>query len=267
VVLTAVRGALGFLSRLPVGHSERAWDAFVGTPAAFPLAGYVVGGLVALPFLAAGLLPAPVVAAAYLGSVVLVTGVNHADGLADLGDAAVVHGDPHKRRDVMRDTTVGVGAVLALGSVLLALALAAVAAAGLRPLIAVALVLAAEVGAKLAMATLACIGRPSHDGFGSTVIDGNGPRQLFASLAVALPAALVAVPATAIAVITGPLLAVGLSRWADHRLDGVGGDVFGAANELTRTVALHVGVAAWSLFGGVWSVPLGDMGVLAWTLS
>ncbi|GCF14352.1 adenosylcobinamide-GDP ribazoletransferase [Haloarcula mannanilytica] len=267
MVLTAVRGALGFLSRLPVGHSERAWEAFVGTPAAFPLAGYVVGGLMALPFLTAGLLPAPVVAAAYLGSVVLVTGVNHADGLADLGDAAVVHGDPAERRDAMRDTTVGVGAVLALGTVLLALALAALAVAGLRPLIAVALVLAAEVGAKLAMATLACIGRPSHDGFGSTVIAGNGPRRLVASLAVAVPAAVVAVPATAIAVITGPLIAVGLSRWADRQLGGVGGDVFGAANELTRAVALHASVAMWSLFGGVWSVPVGRWGVLAWTLS
>ncbi|MDS0220613.1 adenosylcobinamide-GDP ribazoletransferase [Haloarcula sp. S1AR25-5A] len=266
MVLTAVRGALGFLSRLPVGHSERAWDAFVGTPAAFPLAGYVVGGLVAVPFLAVGLLPAPVVAAAYLGSVVLVTGINHADGLADLGDAAVVHGDPAERRDVMRDTTVGVGAVLALGTVLLALALAALAAAGLPPLVAVALVLAAEVGAKLAMATLACVGRPSHDGFGSTVIDGNGPRQLFASLTVALPAAIVAVPVTAVAVLTGPLLAVALSRWADRRLGGVSGDIFGAANELTRAVALHTGVAVWSLFGGVWPVSPGDMGVLAWTL-
>jgi len=267
VVLTAVRGALGFLSRLPVGHSERAWDAFVGTPAAFPLAGYVIGGLVALPFLAAGLLPAPVVAAAYLGSVILVTGVNHADGLADLGDAAVVHGDPAERREVMQDTTVGVGAVLALGAVLLALALAALAASGLRPLVAIALVVSAEVGAKLSMATLACIGRPSHDGFGATVIDGNGLCQLFVSLAVALPAAVVAVPATAVAVLTGPLIAVGLAHWATRRLGGVSGDVFGAANELTRAVALHVGIATWSLFGGVWSVSTGNMGVLAWTLS
>ncbi|GGK53392.1 adenosylcobinamide-GDP ribazoletransferase [Haloarcula sebkhae] len=265
MVLTAVRGALGFLSQLPVGHSEQAWDAFVETPAAFPLAGYVVGGLVALPFLAAGLLPAPVIAAAYLGTVVLVTGVNHADGLADLGDAAVVHGDPAERRDVMRDTTVGVGAVLALGTVLLALALAAVAVAGLPPLVAVSLALAAEVGAKLAMATLACVGRPSHEGFGSTVIDGNGPRHLVGSLAVALPAAVIAVPATTVAVLTGPLLALGLSRWADQRLGGVSGDAFGAANELTRATALHVGVAVWSLFGGIWSVPLVDWGVLAWT--
>ncbi|MDQ2073178.1 adenosylcobinamide-GDP ribazoletransferase [Haloarcula sp. H-GB4] len=267
MVLTAVRGAIGFLSRLPVGHSEQAWEAFVGTPAAFPLAGYVVGGLVAVPFLAVGLLPAPVVAAAYLGGVVLVTGVNHADGLADLGDAAVVHGDPEKRRDVMQDTTIGVGAVLALGTVLLALALAALAVARLPPLVAVSLVLAAEVGAKLAMATLACVGRPSHEGFGATVINGNGPGHLVSSLAAALPAAVVAVPAATVAVLTGPLLALGISGWADRRLGGVSGDAFGATNELARAAALHVGVAAWSLFGSVWSWSFVDWGVLTWTLS
>jgi len=95
------------------------------------------------------------------------------------------------------------------------------------------------------------------------VIDGNGPRRLVAALAVGLPAALIVVPATAAAVLTGPLLALCLAGWADRRLGGVSGDTFGAANELTRAVALHISVATWSLFGGVWPVPLGDMGVLA----
>jgi adenosylcobinamide-GDP ribazoletransferase len=255
MVLTAVRGALGFLSRLPVGHSEAAWDAFTATPAAFPLAGYVVGALVALPLLAAGVLPAPVVAAAYLAAVVLVTGVNHFDGLADLGDAAVVHGSPAERREVLRDTTVGVGAVLALGSVLVALALGALAVAALPPLVAVALVLASEVGAKLAMATLACLGTPSHEGFGATVLDGARPRDLLTPVAVTLPVAVLVVPATAVAVLAGLVVGAGLTRWAARTLDGVGGDVFGAANELARVVALHAAVAAWTL---------SDWGVLAW---
>ena len=121
-MISALRGALGFLTRLPVGHDEAAFDAFRARPAAFPLAGYVVGlpiaAAVALP------LPAPTGAFALVVAVVLVTGVNHADGLADLGDAAVVHGDPERRRAVMTDTTVGVGAVLALAVGLLGLALA-----------------------------------------------------------------------------------------------------------------------------------------------
>ncbi|WP_254274309.1 adenosylcobinamide-GDP ribazoletransferase [Haloarcula marina] len=250
MILHALRGALGFFSRLPVGHSERAWEAFTTSPTAFPLAGYVVGGLVAVPFLAADLLPAPVVAAGYLVALVVVTGVNHFDGLADLGDAAVVHGPPNKRREVMRDTTVGVGAVLALVTVLLALALAALAVAGLPPRGAVAVVLAAEVGAKLAMATLACLGRPSHEGFGSRILAGTRTRDLGWPVAVAVPAALLAAPATAVAVAVALLVAVVLGSWADRTLGGVGGDVFGAANELARVAALYAAVVAWTLFGG-----------------
>jgi len=255
VVLSALRGALGFLSRLPVGRSEDAWTAFTATPAAFPLTGYVVGGLVALPFLAVGVLPRSVVAAAALAAVVAVTGVNHADGLADLGDAAAVHGSPAERREVMRDTTVGVGAVLALGSVLLALALGLLAATTLPTLAAVAVVVASEVGAKLAMATLACLGEPSHEGFGATMLDGNGPADLLIALAAALPVAAVVVPVTAAALVAALVVALAVRRWARRALGGVGGDVFGATNELARAAASHSAVAAWHLLGGsVWTL-------------
>jgi len=250
VVLSALRGELGFLSRLPVGHDERAWRAFTATPAAFPLAGYVVGGLVALPFFAAGVLPGPVVAAAALVLLVAVTGVNHADGLADLGDAAAVHGTPQERREVMRDTTVGVGAVLALGTVLLGLALGLLAATTLPALVAVAVVAASEVGAKAAMATLACLGDPSHEGFGATMLDGNGPTDLLAALVAAAPIAVVVVPVTTVALAAALVVALLVRRWARQTLDGVGGDVFGATNELARVVALHSAVAAWHLLGG-----------------
>ena len=254
VVLSALRGALGFLSRVPVGHSEASWTAFTEMPAAFPLAGYVVGALVALPFLAVGLVPASVVAAAYLGSVVFVTGVNHADGLADLGDAAAVHGDASERREVMRDTTVGVGAVLALGTVLVTLALGGLAATTLPPLVAVAVVLASEVGAKLAMATLACLGTPSHEGFGAMMLDGNGPLDLLLAILVTLPVAVLALPATVVAVAVTVVVALAVRRWASTTLGGIGGDVFGATNELARVAALHSAVVAWHLLD--WGGPL-----------
>ncbi|MFB6169944.1 MAG: adenosylcobinamide-GDP ribazoletransferase, partial [Haloarculaceae archaeon] len=49
MVLSALRGAVGFLSRLPVGRREADWRAFRATPLAFPLAGYLLGALAALP--------------------------------------------------------------------------------------------------------------------------------------------------------------------------------------------------------------------------
>jgi adenosylcobinamide-GDP ribazoletransferase len=246
VVLTALRGAFGFLTRLPVGTDGRAWDAFRHRPYVLPLVGYPVGLLAGLPFLAP--LPAPTAAVAYLLAVYLLTGINHADGLADLGDGAVVHGGPDDRRAAMRDTAVGVGGVLAVGVGLVGLAAGAAAVATLPVREALGLVVAAEVGAKLSMATLAGHGRPSHDGLGSQVLGATRGEVGLAAM-LATPAALLAwpSPAAGAAVGVGPVVAVGLARWARRNLGGTSGDVFGASNELARAAGLHAGVVAWTL--------------------
>jgi len=264
VALTALRGALGFLSRLPVGHDEAAWNAFRATPTSFPLAGYVVGALAALPLLAPA--PAPTVALGYVAGVYLLTGVTHADGLADCGDAAAVHGDAARRREVLEDSDVGTGGALAVGVAVVGLALAGLALAGVGPsgwtaALAAAVVVAAEVGAKLGMATLVCRGTAPHEGLGSSLTGASEPRALWRPAALAVPAALAGWPVAAATGVGGPLwalptaaavvAAVGVAlvvgRWADRSLGGVSGDVLGAANELGRVAALHAGALAWSL--------------------
>lgn len=265
----AIRGALGFLTRLPVSHDGRAWVAFQGTPLAFPVAGYVVGALAALVLLAAAAVgaPAPVAAAAVLATCYLVTGINHLDGLADCGDAAAVH-SVEARREVLKDTTTGVGAIAAVGIGLAGttLGLLAVADLGLGgrdafagplvrdgvlapPLRAAGLVIAAEVGAKLGMAAVACFGTAITDGFGAAFTGRTTPALLIGPVVVALPAALLTgvSPAAPVALLSAFGTALVVVRWARARLGGVNGDVFGAANELGRLVALHAGAVAWVL--------------------
>ena len=271
--LAALRGAVGFLSRLPVGRDERAWEAFRGAPWTLPVAGYALGSLLALvvgPALVAGL-PGPTVALAYVLAVVALTGINHADGVADLGDAAVVHGGPERRREVLGDTVTGVGGTLGLVLVVAGLALGALGLPGLPLAVAVGLVVACEVGAKLAMAALVTLGAPAHEGFGAAVAGDLSPRALPVPLVLGLPA--VALPGVAVGgrpgAVTGGALPAGvvpagvavgtaalgsallaglaLLWWARRRLGGVSGDVFGAGNELARVVALHAGLVAWDL--------------------
>ncbi|WP_254536941.1 adenosylcobinamide-GDP ribazoletransferase [Halomarina litorea] len=248
----ALAGALGFLSRLPVGRSRDAWDAFGAAPVAFPLAGYLVGALVAVPVSVGATLalPAPTLALLYLLALVLVTGVNHADGVADLGDAAVVHGDSEERRRVLKDTTVGVGAVLALGTVLVGLALAGLALAALPALTLAAVVVASEVGAKLSMAAIACLGEATHDGLGAAFTRRADPSLLLGPAVAALPACLLVLPSPAagVAVVGGLAGGLAVLWWARRALGGVNGDVFGAANEVGRVCALHAGVVAWTLW-------------------
>ncbi|GAA0238610.1 adenosylcobinamide-GDP ribazoletransferase [Haladaptatus pallidirubidus] len=246
MVLTAVRGALGFLSRLPIGHDEAAWDAFRHTSAAFPLAGYVIGAFLAVPLLFP--LPASIGAALFLVTVYGVTGINHIDGLADLGDAAVVHG-AEKRRAVMKDTDVGVGALLAVSLLIAGLALAAVELVALPLGTIVAIVITAEVSAKLGMAGLAAFGSPAHEGLGSQLIEQT-PRGFIIAVIVSIPAvALLWPPLVGIVTMSAGLLTTAtVGQWSRSWLGGVSGDVFGAANELSRLVALHVGVVTWTLF-------------------
>ncbi len=247
MVLMAVRGAMGFLTRIPMGRSERAWAAFGAAPSAMVLVAYVIGAGAGVPFLLP--LPPTTIGVLYVLALLGITGIAHADGLADVADAAVVHGSPSERRDVLRDTVVGVGGTVAIGVDVLGLGLAGLALAGGPWHVAVGLVVAAEIGAKLAMLFVAGFGPPTHDGLGSH-LSGVAVRHLVIGSLVALPASVLLwpspVPALALAasVATVPPVVV----WSRFRLGGVNGDVLGATNELARLVALHVGVIAWMHF-------------------
>ncbi|WP_266081885.1 adenosylcobinamide-GDP ribazoletransferase [Haladaptatus caseinilyticus] len=246
MVLTAVRGALGFLSRLPVGHDESAWEAFRRSSIAFPLAGYVIGVFLAVPLLLP--LPASINATLFLATVYGVTGINHVDGLADLGDAAAVHG-AEKRHAVMKDTDVGVGALLAVALLIAGLSLAAVGLVGLPLEAIVVIVVTAEVSAKLGMAGLAAFGSPAHEGLGSQLLDQT-PRGFVIAVIVSVPAlAFSGSPLVGIVMMSASLLTTAVvGQWARSWLGGVSGDVFGATNELSRLIALQMGVVTWTLF-------------------
>jgi|AntRauMinimDraft_4_1070384.scaffolds.fasta_scaffold01174_5 adenosylcobinamide-GDP ribazoletransferase len=262
MVLTALRGAVGFLTRIPVGRDEAAWAAFARSPWAFPVVGYLVGALVAAPLLLAAppaSVPAPTVALAFVLAVYAVTGIGHLDGVADLGDAAAVHGDHEERRRVLKDSALGVGGTVALTLVVLGVATAALALAefaattgdgGPLPAV-VGIVVAAEVGAKAATATLVCVGDAPHEGLGSALTGESSGRAALPILALAAPAALIAWPRVLpglAALIAALATATLVLRWSRRRLGGVSGDALGATTELARVAALHAGVIAWTRF-------------------
>jgi adenosylcobinamide-GDP ribazoletransferase len=245
MVISALRGAVGFLTRVPVGHDEQAWNAFRESPVSLPLTGYLIGGVAALPLLFPG--PNATAAALFVVWLYLLTGITHIDGLADLGDALVVHGSAEDRQAVLKDTTLGVGGTLAVVVALITLAMAGVSLAG-EPLTGIALVITAEVTAKLGMATLVCTGSATHEGLASAMTGSARPRALVGPALVALPAAALTWPhpASAVAFVAGIASVLLVRRWARRNLGGVNGDIFGAGNEIARLVALHAGVIAWT---------------------
>jgi adenosylcobinamide-GDP ribazoletransferase len=247
MILRAVRGAVAFLTTLPVGQSESAWEAFAARPAAMVAVGYVLGALVSLPLLLP--LPAPIAGFGFVLAIGVFAGINNVDGLLDVADGVATHGDPAEARAAMKDSAIGVGAVLALGILLLGLFAVGITLAG-APSRALLVVVASEVGAKLAMVGVVARGTATHEGLGSALSTSAGPWTLPLGLLLALPAAILTLPhpAAAIAVAVGAGTGLVVERWARGRLGGINGDVLGATNEVARLAALLAGVIAWTLW-------------------
>ena len=247
MVLTAFRGALGFLTTLPVGQTEDAWDAFATRPFVMVPVGYVLGALLTLPLLLG--LPDAIAGFGFVLAVGLFAGINNFDGLLDVADGVATHGDPEDARAAMKDSAIGVGAVLALGVVLLGLFAVGVTLAGAAPRI-LGTVVAAEVGAKLAMLTVLARGTASHQGLGSALSTETTAWTLPLGIALALPAAILTLPhpGGVVAVVVGLLSGLVIQQWAGPRLGGINGDVLGATNEIARLGALLAGVIVWTLW-------------------
>lgn len=246
MVLSAVQGALGFLSSIPVGRTAEAWEAFSEQPAVIPLVGYVVGGLALLPFL----LPVPPAVTGFLFvlAVYLATGINHLDGLLDVADGVATHGDAETAREAMKDSAVGVGAVVSLGIVLLGL-FSVGQTLTVLPFAALGIVVAAEVGAKLAMTAVIARGEATHEGLGQTLAENAGQETLIVAFLLSLPAAALTWPhpAGALVLLVGLGAGIGAEWFARERFGGINGDVAGATNEVARLLLLGVGVIAWTL--------------------
>lgn len=247
MVLAAFKGAVGFLTRIPVGHDEESWNAFRSTSVTLPLTGYIIGAIVAFPLLLP--LPDPTLVLLFVLSIYGITGINHIDGIADLGDAVVIHGDATERLAVMKDTKIGVGAVVGIVSVVIGIGLAAVVLTSL-PTRGLFIVISAEVGAKLGMVVTACFGTATHDGMGSEFSGRMRPRSVLLPLVASIPAGLSTFPhpAASMVLLASVLSGVTLLWWANRNLGGINGDVIGATNEIARVVGLHTGVVAWMVF-------------------
>ncbi|MCW4030059.1 MAG: adenosylcobinamide-GDP ribazoletransferase [Candidatus Bathyarchaeota archaeon] len=258
------RDLLSFLTIIPVGGKED----FIFTTAAnmwlFPIIGgfigilgaayfvgcsYLIGALlgfanmaVALPTAFLGkLLPA----AMTLAFLSVLTGLQHFDGLIDLGNALGLR-NLHDRKMKAHAWTVSyAGAVLAL-------AVEFVAFLGLffiNPAFAVGAIIIAEVSAKLAMVTIVWVGKPSHKGLGSIFL-AKAKKKLNAVayvFAVVIAFAcftlsgslLLGVVAVGIALVSVPVAFV-MNKVSNSVFGGVSGDMIGATNEVARAVALIV---------------------------
>jgi adenosylcobinamide-GDP ribazoletransferase len=230
--MKSIRSLLQFTTVLPLGIPQDLGD-FGKRSYLYPLAGYVIGVLVAIPvfFIA----DRTIAAAVSITLIVLITGAHHFDGLLDFGDALMAHGNREKRIRALTDRNVGAGGIAA-GIVITLLLFAGLSTV---PAIVYALVIG-EVCAKFSMAFLTSFGTPFREGIHSYLHQFSRPWFPVISFLLCIPLAFLPVApvklaAGGVVMILCPAILLAVSQ---KLLGGVNGDVVGASNEITRACVI-----------------------------
>jgi adenosylcobinamide-GDP ribazoletransferase len=236
-----LRSLLSFFTALPV--RDDSLEAAAKRVYLLPLVGLFTGAPGAALILLAYAVPAGVPATLALGAVVLAAGLHHTDGVLDVGDALMVRGSPQRRREVLKDTRVGVGGIGALFVVYAPTLAALVALADDSPARAALALTAAEISAHSAMLLALALGKPAEASSSSVpfVQSLTGPRRMAgASLALLMPlCCLLPLGGLApLAALSAPLTALAALQIARRTFGGISGDVVGATGELARAALL-----------------------------
>ena len=240
-----MRALLTFFTVLPLGDPGSSLENASRRVYLLPFIGLLTGLPGATLLLLAYTIPPGVAVTLALGTVLLMAGLHHTDGAMDVGDALMVQKSPARRREVLKDDRIGVGALGAL-FIVYAPALAALAAlAGVSPIAAVLALLSAEVTARSAMLLLLLFGKPVDETSSSTYfvrsLRGRRRRGVALILALTLPP-LIALPLGPDALLLAPTAPIATALFtlavAKRAFGGINGDVAGATGELARAVLL-----------------------------
>jgi adenosylcobinamide-GDP ribazoletransferase len=257
---------LSFLTIIPMGGKED----FIFTTASnmylFPIVGAFIGLLAGLYYIAASFIvgfllsvvSAYVALPAVLGTIIpaamtiaflmVMTGLQHFDGLIDLGNAIGIRNVHDRKMKAHEWTVTGGGAVLAFAVEGLAFfGLFWVVRDSINPLLAFSAVFLAEIAAKLAMVTIVWIGKPSHKGLGSIFLAKAKKKLNFAAYTISallvfpviyfLGSPLLAMISVALVFVSIPVALV-MNKVSNNVFGGVSGDMIGATNEVARAVML-----------------------------
>jgi adenosylcobinamide-GDP ribazoletransferase len=209
----------------------------------FPLVGAAIGAAVGSVWcLADQIFPALLAAALTVTADLAITGLLHADGLADAADGLLPHADRARRLEIMRTAGVGAFGAAALGVVLVA----RTAGLAARPAD-VALLAGLWCASRTVAATApAWLAYARDDGLASPFLTAPASRLVGLALLPAAALAAVGVGWPGAAAVGAAILAgIGVLALSRRRVGGFTGDVLGAAIIVAETVGLVVAGARW----------------------
>jgi len=209
----------------------------------FPIVGIAIGLLVgSFGFGLSFFLDPLLVSLLVVASIAIITGIHHADGLADFADGLMVKGSKDKKLKAMKDLATGSAGIVAIVLYLVGLIITISLTSGFDLFKAI---LISEILAKFSMVLMASLGNSASLGSNSPFVKIMKDKK---KLAVAF--IIMLIPVIVIGETTG-LLMIGVTvtltlfllAISTRSFGGITGDVLGATNELTRLASLMVFVS------------------------
>jgi adenosylcobinamide-GDP ribazoletransferase len=209
----------------------------------FPIVGIAIGLLVgSFGFGLSFLLDPLLVSLLVVASIAIVTGIHHADGLADFADGLMVKGSKDRKLKAMKDLSTGSAGIVAIVLYLVGLIITISLTSGFDLFRAI---LISEILAKFSMVLMASLGNSASLGSNSPFVKiMKDKKKLAAAFIIML------IPVIAIGETTGLLMlgvtvtiTIFLLAISTRSFGGITGDVLGATNELTRLASLMVFVS------------------------
>lgn len=209
----------------------------------FPIVGIVIGLLVGSFGFGLSLVFDPLlVSLLVVASLAIVTGIHHADGLADFADGLMAKGDKDKKISAMKDLNTGSAAIVAIVLYITGLIMVISLTAGLDLFKAV---LISEILAKFSMVLMASLGNSASLGSSSPFVSvmKDKKRLAVAFLIMIVPVFLIGETTGLVMLGVTATLTLFLLAVSTRSFGGITGDVLGATNELTRLASLMVFVS------------------------
>ncbi len=239
-----IAGLISFSTIIPINvHST------IDEMAAFTWFWPIIGGLIGIfvggvGFLSLNVLNLPqlVSAALVYSFAIWFTGFHHLDGLIDMGDGLMVHGDHYKKIEVMKDMSIGTGGI----SLFFIIALTTFSAISAIPSILIFnILLISEIAAKISLISCATFSKPLSEGTGRYFINSMTVPFLVLSLILTLIIGFFVLKfAGILGIVTGVIGGYLVAAIAKKHFIFANGDILGASNEIGRGIALIVMIIA-----------------------
>ena len=209
----------------------------------FPIVGIVIGLIVGcFGFGLSFILDPLLVSLLVVTSLAILTGIHHADGLADFADGLMVKGSKDKKIQAMKDISTGSAGIVSIVLYLVGLIITISLTNGFDLFRAI---LISEILAKFSMVVMASFGQSATLGSNSPFLKimKDKKKLLFAALIMIIPVFLIGETVGLLMLGSSIIVTLVLLAISNRSFGGITGDVLGTSNEISRLSSLIVFVS------------------------